>query len=467
MTAHGTQARREIARLLETVGLPAGLGKDVEISGRDPIFPTPFRIGDAAAVTLGAFGAAVRQIWEDRGGRPQHIHIDTGAAGLATWAVEFQRQNGYRIQRPEPSYPTTNFFRTADDRFIFLHGGFPKLRDGLLSLLNCPNDAAAITAAVAQRTAESLEEAIIARGLTGTTARSAAEWLAHPQGKALAHLPVVEVTKIGDGDPMPLSRDGNRPLSGLRVADVTHVLAGPTCTRALASFGADVLHITFPTHPGIHVFDVDTGHGKRSAFCNLWDAGDKARMQALCTGADVLVESYRPGILDNAGFSAEAVAALRPGIIYVSVKCFGHVGPWAARPGWEQLAQACSGLAVGQGGADAPTLVPTYPNDYLTGYLAALGTLAALRRRATEGGSYSVRVALVRTAMWLQSFGTVAGTPLLPTVEDRERYARPYVWTEYGPYGALTYFGPGLVLSETPAYWERPALPLGAGPVAW
>src|SRR5919197_6209684 len=183
--------------------------------------------------------------------------------------------------------------------------------------------------------------------MCGAMARTTEEWAAHPQGQALAGLPRVEIIKLGDSEPEPLPA-GDRPLSGLRVLDLTRILAGPTHARTLALYGADVLHIASPNLPSADIFVMDTNQGKLSAFLDLEAPADVEHLRKLVTRADVFAQGYRAGSLDRRGFGPEELVALRPGLIYVSINCYGHVGPWVERPGWEQLAQTVTGIAVAQ-----------------------------------------------------------------------------------------------------------------------
>jgi crotonobetainyl-CoA:carnitine CoA-transferase CaiB-like acyl-CoA transferase len=336
-----------------------------------------------------------------------------------------------------------------------------------LALLGAASDAGSIARAVAGWDAQALEDALAAAGLCGARVRSAAEWSGHPQGRALARAPLVEVQRIGDADPTPLrgpraSAPGARPLSGVRVLDLTRVLAGPTCARTLAEHGAEVLHVRSPRLPSIEPFVLDTNPGKRSCHLDLDRAEDAARLRALVGAADVFSQGYRPGALARRGFGAEALAALHPGVVVVSIDCYGHEGPWAARPGWEQLAQAASGMAHEQGGPDAPALVPAAVTDYTTGHLAALGVLRALARRSREGGSWHVRVSLARTARWIQSLPRT-GAGASPSGVDAAVLAahRITMQTAWGP---LVRLGPVLRMSETPPRWALPPAPLGQDP---
>jgi crotonobetainyl-CoA:carnitine CoA-transferase CaiB-like acyl-CoA transferase len=454
--------------LLALGGLGGLGGEDsrITISGSDPIFPTRFRIGDAAALALAAHSGAIAAIWQRRWGRGQTITIDTAASAFSLESVLMLTQRGYPVPYPDVKYPLTAFHPCRDGRSIFLHAGYPYLRDGLLKLLGCPNDTAAIDAATAQWDAFDLEAQVAALGLCGGVARTADEWLATPQGAMLAGQPVVRITRIGDGPPRPLP-PAARPLSGVKVLDLTHVLAGPTATRTLAEQGATVLRVRPPAHPVIPSFVIDTGHGKLSTLLDLKHAADADRLWELCRETDVFAESYRPGALAELGFSPDGLAEWRPGIIYLSVSCYGEAGPWGTRRGWEQLAQSVTGMAVaeGDGQVGAPRLSPVYPNDYITGYLGAFGVAAALLMRAAQGGSYHVQVSLSQTAMWIQSLGQVPTVPQTPLVPPET--AQAMAIERDTPYGRLRYLGPVARFSETTAYWERPTVPMAADEAAW
>ena len=450
--------------LVKELGLDWPTVNDVVVTGQDPVVDSVFRVGECAAAVLGVQAAAVAEIWRRRSGQRQAVTIDAKAGALATFSVGYQSQHGYVIPQNEPSYPLVTFYPTKDGRWFFPHGAFPLLRNGLLDVLQCTMDPNSIAAAIKGWNAQELEDAVAAKGLCGAMARSHEEWLAHPQGQALAASPLIEITKIGESDPEPF-RPADRPLSGIRALDLTHVIAGPTCGKTLAEQGATVMHVTFPGHPGLPPFDVDTTHGKLAALCDLTQASDKQRMTELVKGADIFAESYRPGGISKLGFSPEQVADMRPGIIYLSLDCYGWTGPWKDRPGWEQLAQVATGMTVAQGAPGAPAIQPTYPNDYITGFLAATGILQALIRRSEEGGSYHVRVSLCRTAMWLQAQGTIPHKVPAPTIPPEVVAA--YSMTSPSAFGELTYVGPVLKYEKTPSRWDRMTAPLGSSPAAW
>ncbi len=252
-----------------------------------------------------------------------------------------------------------------------------------------------VAAAVSRHDAIELEQAIDEIRACGAMVRSNEEWLTTEHGKVLAGKPIVEIIKIGDSDPEPLP-DGPRPLSGIRALDLTRILAGPISARSLAEHGADVLMVTAPHLPQIAEHVIDTSHGKRSCFLDLRDNKDAEKLKLLASDADIFTQGYRPGILASHGFAPDDLATIRPGIIYVSISCFGADGPFSHRAGWEQVAQTVTGIAPkALPNAQNYSLPP--PNDYTTGYLAAYGVLLALARRARDGGSYHVRVSLCQS----------------------------------------------------------------------
>jgi len=272
----------------------------------------------------------------------------------------------------------------------------------------------------------------------------------------------VSIEKIGESAPEPVSTSPDRPLSGVRALDLSRLLAGPTNGRTLAEHGAEVLLVNSPRLTNIPAFVMDTSHGKRSCCLDLDDPEGVATLRSLVAASDVFSQGYRGGSLAHRGFGPEALAELRPGIVVVTINCYGDVGPWRLRPGWEQMAQTVSGLAVGQGGADHPVLVPAAACDYTTGYLAALGTMAALRRRAREGGSYHVRASLCQTAGWFAA--TAADRPVDATgFGDVDSY----LMTSDTPFGRLHHLAPVAQLPVTPARWEQPTRPIGSDPPSW
>jgi crotonobetainyl-CoA:carnitine CoA-transferase CaiB-like acyl-CoA transferase len=443
----------------------------VEFTGdTDPILPTPFRIGVAGAAALAATGIAAADLWQRRTGRRQSIGVDVRQAAASLRSGTYLKVGDGQVSSERN--PIMGFYPTKDGRWSYIHANFVNHREAALTVLGCEESREAVTRAVAAWDAADLEEAIIAAKGAGGMVRSQAEWARHPQAAAIAALPLMEIVRIGDSAPEPLP-EGDRPLSGIRVVDLTRVLAGPTCARTLAEHGADVMKISAPHLPNLGYQEFDTGHGKLSSYLDLREQRDVERLRDLIRRADVFAQGYRPGTLGARGLSAEALAAVRPGLIYVSLCAFGHTGPWASRRGFDTVIQSVTGIAARQGeivpgGSPGPQFYPASAIDYCTGYLMATGAMVALNRRAEEGGSWLVRISLAQVGKWIVNLGEVPAESVrrVPAEFSADELDRWSVVSET-PSGRLQHLKPVVQLSETPAYWARPSVPLGYHPPVW
>jgi hypothetical protein len=297
--------------------------------------------------------------------------------------------------------------------------------------------------------------------------RTYAEWNQHEHAKALASLPLLEVIRIGDSPVEPLSQ-GERPLSGIRMLDVTRVLAGPTCGRTFAENGANVLRVGTDRYPDNDAMMRDTGHGKRSCALDLTSTQDVDTLKALVAGADVFSQGYRPGALSAKGFSPEEVARMRPGIIYVTLSAFGHEGPWRERRGFDSVVQSVSGVYDECADGGTPKSVGANVLDYATGYLAAAGAFTALARRAREGGSYLVRVSLAQTGKWMVDQPHIDKSVWSQRPNDlpKERLDELITFSDTA-FGRLRHFRPAYQMSQTPPSWDRPTPPLAQDKPEW
>ena len=442
---------------------------EVTITGHDPVFPNPFRIGEATANAIAAVGVAVTDIHEMKTGRRQNVAIDVRKAAATCIGSKL-------LRRPEPSggwsYFSTkemNHMRTLthpwlckDGRWFMPHFNLPHLHDRVIGVLGCESNAASVANAIARWDSLDLENAIAEAGACGSIVRSNAEWLQHPQGALLATRPVVEITKIGESDPVPFDA-GGRPLSGIRVLDLTRILAGPMAARTLAEHGADVMMVAAEHLPQVPEHVMDTSHGKRSCFLDFNRCEDLSTLKELLKTTDVFSQGYREGVMDRYGLGPEQLHAMRPGIVTVSISCYGHGGPLSSRRGWEQISQAATGIVM-ESGIDRPKLAPAAVCDYTTGNLAAYGALVALARRAREGGSYHVQVSLCQSGMHLYRMGKVDYDPGA-AIPEAEVDSNSMV-TE-GGYGQLKHLAPVLQLSETPPHWDKAAPLLGSSAPAW
>lgn len=458
-------------QLLDVLALDreAGGGR-ISFHGSDPVVSSKFRPGEATASALAAQGLAMAVIWRMRGGRAQDIAVDLRQAthvGLRT--INHVRQNGVAHELyPRSSTGLEDFYTTRDGRLFYILRGTLFVDSVLrtLSLLGCAYERESMAAAVAKWDGPELEDAMAERRAVGVMLRSREEWLGHPQGALLASVPPVTVEKIGDSDPEPFG-PAARPLSGIKVLDFTHVLAGPVTSRTLAEQGANVLHVCAQHQPDPTRLNIDTGPGKRSTMLDVDKPAERETLLRLVRDADLFVQSWRPSSLISRSLSASDLAAVRPGLIYVSVSCYGSDGPWNDRAGYEPCGQIACGLAGEEGSPEKPRFAVTGTlNDYLAAYLATAGAASALIRRAKEGGSYHVKVSLTRTSMWLQELGQLPREkwpqepiPMTPLPSDLIEMESSF--------GTLTIPAPVTQYSETKAYWDKPPQPFGASRPHW
>lgn len=443
------------AALRELLGI-AGLDGEAEIRGADPALQTPYRVGTAGAAALAATGIGAAELWKLRGGRGQRVAVDLRAAAASLRSATYLRIDG---KPPKAIWdPYSLFYSVRDGRWVRFHTNYPHHRAAALGVLGVGEDVEAAKRAAASWDGRELEDAIHAAGGCAALVRTAEEWAAHPHAHAVAGQPLLEIERIGDAPPMPLPR-ADRPLSGIRVLDLTRVLAGPTAAKTLAEHGAEVLKITAAHLPDSGDVDLDTGLGKLSAQLDLRENGDVETLRKLVSEADVFSQSYRPGALAARGFSPEALAKFRPGIVYVSLSAWGPTGPWRDRRGFDSIVQCVSGMAEVQGGGGKPQLLPCSAIDYVSGYLMAFGAMVALARRVKEGGSWRVRVALARVGKWIVDRGRVdpsgAVEPDASMMETRS------------PAGVITHLKPVVQLAATPPHWARPPVPLGFHRPEW
>ena len=339
-------------------GKPPALG-EVTITGSDPVYPTVFRIGDTAAAVIAGIGVAATDLWEMKTGRRQKIAVDTRHAAATMRTNDFtyfkNSEGRYEPAALDPQMQRmrqrTQPWPTKDGRWYLPHLNLPNLSARVLGVLKCEDSPEGVRDAVAKWNADDLEEAIAKARACGGKVRSNAEWMAHPQGQYLATRPLVEIEKIGESKPEPMRASitsGDRPLSGIRTLDLTRILAGPVAARTLAEHGADVLMVTAGHLPQTPEHVRDTSHGKRSCYLDLTKPDQAAKLKELVKGADVFSQGYRPGVLAARGFGPEELARLRPGIVTLTISCYGSGGPFAERAGWEQVAQTVTGICARQ-----------------------------------------------------------------------------------------------------------------------
>jgi crotonobetainyl-CoA:carnitine CoA-transferase CaiB-like acyl-CoA transferase len=469
-------SQQALDMILKAVGLrEADYSGTVTITGADPVLSSRHRFGELMAAAQAAFGMALGEIWTARGGSPQSVTTDVTNAVHQHHGIAFMRQNGRQL--PFTDYgsgvgvddPVSGeFFPTRDGRFVKMELFYPRLRDAVYKVLKCAPTQRAVEAVVMQWDAEDLELAIREEAGAIAMVRSSDEWAAHPVGRRLAAKPIVEIEKIGDSDPVPFPEGLDMPLAGIRVLDCTHVIGGPVTARALAEFGADVLHLSKPNYPDHVNWRLETDNGKRAAYCDFDDDDDRRAFFSLLQDADVFTCSYLN--LDQRGISPKALAASRPGIIAHELRCFDFEGEWANFRGFDMLAVAVSGYVDAEGAVDAPMMpVQVIFADYLAAYVGAAAVAAALHRRSIEGGSYQVRVSLTRMCMWASEIGLLDAAALDGTRSWADLVAEADLPLAHidSPFGEITYLPSLIGMDDITPRFVRGPQPLGSSPMSW
>jgi hypothetical protein len=298
--------------------------------------------------------------------------------------------------------------------------------------------------------------------------RTSAQWAAHEQGQLAAAQPLLTTERIGGRAPrgLPALSGGILlPAAGLRVLDLTRVLAGPVATRTLALLGADVLRIDAPQLPESQQAHNDTGLGKRSTVLDLGSAVDRRVFDELLDSADVVVTGYRPGALERQGLTPEALAARRPALVIAQLSAWGRYGPWHERRGFDSLVQVATGIAVLEGSPDEPGALPAQALDHGTGYLLAAAVLRALTEQHRTGGARLIRLALAQTAAWLTH--GIPATEQQPTPTEGAYDQEAWLTETDSAVGRLRHAVPPICYAEGPVNWSRPPGLWGADVPQW
>ena len=424
----------------------------IQVEQTPTFLKEPMKVADFAAGVVGALGACVAELGQARGLPGQEISVDRRHATLSLNDGIHHYMNGVIILGGEIMVPVNGFYEARDGRWMCFNGAYPHLRDGILKYFDAPHDQDSLIKKVAEHDSAKIEADFEKLGLCMAPMFTPEEWLSHPQGEAMSSTPVIGMEKFGEAKKRVLPEAKHRPLEGVRVIDVTHVIAGPWSTRVLADQGADVISIRNPAFPFLYPAIFEESYGKKQILLHLGMEKSKARFAELIKDADVLVWGYAPGSLDRLGFTREALMKLNPNLVLTHVSAYGPEGPWAKRKGWEQLSQTCSGMVkLASQGRDQHHLVAALPCDYGTGYLAAIGTTAALRQREDQGGFWEVHAALTRTAMEVLSLPHEAEEAVPTSLKDDGKY---FVDQESNFGAVFTRLAPAAQLSKTPAYSE-------------
>ncbi|WP_239162064.1 CoA transferase [Acrocarpospora phusangensis] len=450
--------------VVEGVGQEVGVGLPaLRVVGSEEVYSTGFRVGALAGASVGVFTAGGGALWERWTGARAEVGVDIRHAAAA-----FRSERYFRINGEELSLwgSLSGDYATADG-WVRLHCNFDHHRDAALRALGIGRVSREEVARVcAGRTRLEVEEEVTRAGGCAGAMRTRQEWRSHPQAEAVAAEPVVSLVPLG---PQVSASAGwgsagsgespaeGRPLAGVRVLDLTRVIAGPVAARALAAYGADVLRVGSAELPEVAGVVVETAFGKRSCHIDL--RTDPEKLWDLVARADVIIRGYRPGALETLGFGAEELARVRPGIIVVDISAYGVRGPWAGRRGFDSLVQMVSGIAHEGGDGTRPQPLPCQALDHATGYLAAFAAVAGLLRRAGRGGSWHARLSLARTARWLDDLGRGEPGPD-PRADD-------LLDTMDSAFGELTFIRPPGSIKGAEPYWSSPPPQRGEHPPAW
>ncbi|SFB45244.1 CoA-transferase family III [Amycolatopsis marina] len=432
---------------------------EVRFTGPESALPGRYRVTTAAAAVVAATTSAAAELLRLRGIAPGPVAVDTHAAVAGFASERFLRVGG---KTPGETWAPLSGNYRASDGWVRLHCNYPHHAEAACRALAVAPERAdrpALERAVARLGALQVQESVIAEGGAAAAMRSGAGWLRHPQGDAVARQPLMELSPIAPAPRRRVPESSGTPLGGVRVLELTHVIAGPVAGRTLAAHGADVLHLGAAHLPAVGPLVIDTGMGKRSAFVDLRTAEGRERLWRLVTDADVLVRSFRPGAFDRLGFTLPRLAQASPGLVVVDLSAYGWAGPWAGRRGFDSLVQLACGIAH-EDGADAPRPLPVQALDHATGWFAACAAMLGLWRRATEGGSWHARLALAHTARWLDQLGR---QPDESVEFDAEHLLRR---TESG-FGTLTHVPVPGTLPAAPPHWRWGTPKPGSSAPAW
>ncbi|HTK15035.1 MAG TPA: CoA transferase [Acidimicrobiia bacterium] len=437
----------------------------VEFHG-DAELPSAFSVTDLASASIGAAALAASELARNVNETPDSAPIRVDRRLASAWFLTTIDPIGWQLP---PVWDAVAGDYESSDGWIRLHTNAPHHRAAALRVLGCAPDREAVARAVAKWDATELESAVVDAGGCAAEMRTIAAWEEHPHGREVASEPLIHTERFDERDPDgeagTIERNPTRPLRGVRVLDLTRVLAGPVATRFLAGLGAEVLRIDPPgwDEPAI-VPEVTLG--KRCARLDATTSDGRRRIAELLYGADVIVHGYRPDALAGLAFDSDARRELRPGLVDVSLDAYGWTGPWRMRRGFDSLVQMSCGIAAA--GMEAkragqPFPLPVQALDHATGYLMATAALRGLQTRRTDSTGTTARVSLARTARLLAALERRAfdGTSATVGADDYE----PGV--EHTPWGDLRRLRPPVTVPGVAISWTRGATTLGSDEPAW
>jgi hypothetical protein len=460
----------------ESLGLPKLALDALDISDDDAgCCPSTFKVEHLAqsTIALSALSAALFWSYRHQCAMPKVIVPAEHAC------VEFQCERHYALNgKPAPSSRTIiGGLHKAADGHVRIHDSFPNHRRNTLRILGLLDHATREDVAnkVFEWKAVQLEGEAVHGGAVIAALRSFEEWDALPQASAVANWPII-INRITNSapysPPVPKSCGSIKCLRGIRVVEMSRVIAAPVAGKTLAVHGADVIWITSPTLPDLPDLDIDFSRGKRTVQLDIKRPDDKAKLLDLLRTADVFIQSYRPGSLAAQGLSAAELAKINPNLILASLNAYGPEGPWSNRRGFDSLVQTCSGLNVEDakryGADEAARVLPCQALDHGAGYLLATGIMAALYKRATSGGAYEVKVSLAGVMKFLRSLGQYEGKSGFERRDFKQSAdVAQYLETRQTGFGELSAVKHTASIEGVEVGWETMPRPLGSDDPVW
>jgi crotonobetainyl-CoA:carnitine CoA-transferase CaiB-like acyl-CoA transferase len=468
----------EVNQVLANVGMSAAdSGGQLTFYGQDPIVPSRIRFATMAGLGLAAKTIAAAAVWRVRTGQGQDIHIDIRKAyrrfsGFfeGIWETVNGRSPSMGAFENNPFFKFPLFRETRDGRHVVTLNIYPKLHQRALNFFRCSDSIESLQNSILQWRADDLEVAAAEEGLVLAKVRTFDELREELQyTEVLARMPLISVEKVGESEPIPFKPAAKSPLDGIRALGMGHVIAGAAIGRDLAFYGADVLNVWRPNDTEVEAFYWDVQVGMRSTILDS-SKEDRDKFDALLKDADIFFANKRPGYLKSNGLDAEELCAKKPGLIHATVVLHGEEGPWSNRPGFDEIGATVSGVFALEGSLASPKQPPIVPIcDNVVGWLGTVGVLAALRRRAAEGGSYKVVVSLTRTVLWQLSLGifdksyaqTAAGA------SEESTNVAPDLFTAETPLGTYQGLDEQVYLSKSPGSYRTVIVPRGSNKPEW
>lgn len=460
---------------MDNLGLPQSALSAIETSSDAGCFPSSFKVEHLARCTIALSALSASLFWSVRHAcAVPRVRIPAEHA-----CVEFKSERLYMLngKAAPSSWGTIGGLHKTADGYVRMHDSFPNHRENALKVLGLSKEASRldVSAKITSWKSTELEAEAFREGAVIVALRSFEEWDVLPQASAIGDFPIL-LKRIAKSNPhlppVPAAVQDNKCLRGIRIVEMSRVIAAPVAGKTLAAHGADVIWVTSPTLPDLPDLDIDVSRGKRTVQLDIKQTGHKAKLVDLLRTADVFIQSYRPGSLAAQGLSTEELVRINPNLIVASLNAYGPDGPWSQNRGFDSLVQTCSGINVEDArrfGAHEPARVlPCQALDHGAGYLLATGINAALYKRATEGGAYEVKVSLAGVMKYLRSLGQYDGKSGF----HRKDFNSPddvdvYLETRQTGFGQLRAVTHSAKIEGLEIGWEEMPKPLGSDKPVW